>query len=55
MSITIILLYIVLPLIVLGGVMMLIRRKREKELNREPSNKVADIKAENVRKQNSIH
>lgn len=45
MNITIIILYVFLPLIVIVGVMYLIRRKREKNIDKS-TNKFSDIKAE---------
>ena len=49
MSISVILLYIVLPLIILLGTMYFIRRKREENLDRK-TNKISDIKAEESKK-----
>ena len=45
----IILLYILASVLVIFGIMYVIRKKREKAAGRSPSNKVEDIKAEEVR------
>lgn len=45
----IVLLYILASVVVIFGIMYLIRKKREKAAGRSPSNKVEDIKAEEVR------
>lgn len=49
MSISIILLYILLPVVLLVGAMYFIRRKREEKLERD-TDKISDIKAEEVDK-----
>ncbi len=45
----IILLYLLASIVVIFGIMYLIRKKRDKEAGRKPSNKVHDIKAEEAK------
>jgi hypothetical protein len=44
------LLYILAAVVVIFGVMYIIRRQRDKESGRPPSNKVKDIKEEETKK-----
>lgn len=45
-TVSIILVYFILPIVIIFGVMFLIRRKRDQAAGRPPSNKVKSIKEE---------